>query len=201
MTTSLTRRKPSSMIFCRCLVLVLCLGATVFASPQSDAQSAVELARKNLAGRPRDSAAHLDLAIALGKLTDFSDNRTKLTLAREIRQEAEIALQLDSKNAEACRILGRWHEGMARLNPVLRTLAGAIYGKLPEASIAQAGIYFRRAVALDPEHLPSHADLARWLGREGDVSAMQLAWKRVLSLPARDAEDRVLQAEARAALD
>ena len=133
-------------------------------------------------------------------MTDFTDNRTKMEYARQIRSEAEIALQLDSKNAEACRILGKWHEGMAQLNPVLKTIATTLYGKMPDASDAEAGRYFQLAVQLAPENLPAHAELARWFQRNGSQSAMQLEWKRVLSLPARDAEDRSFQDEARAAL-
>ena len=133
-------------------------------------------------------------------MTDFTDNRTKMDYARQIRSEAEIALQLDSKNAEACRILGKWHEGMATLNPVLRAIATTLYGKMPDASDAESGRYFRLAVQLAPENLPAHAELARWLQRNGSQNAMQLEWKRVLSLPAHDAEDRAFQNEARAAV-
>ena len=172
-----------------------CVGA-----PEDKAAAELVQAREQVSQHSQSSAAHLRLAIAIGKMTDFTDNRTKMDYARQIRSEAEIALQLDPKNAEACRILGKWHEGMARLNPVLRAIATTLYGKMPDASDAEAGRYFRLAVQLAPENLPAHAELARWLQRNGSQNEMQLEWKRVLTLPPRDAEDRAFQEEARAAL-
>ncbi|HEX8371538.1 MAG TPA: hypothetical protein VF585_02060 [Chthoniobacterales bacterium] len=164
------------------------------------AEKALTRARKAVAAEPQNARAHVDLAIALGKMTDFTDNRTKMAYAREIRSEAETALRLDPKNFEACLILGKWHDGMTRLNPVLKAIAGTLYGKFPPASVSEAETYLRRAAALAPENLPAHAELASFLEHHGREKEARPEWERVLQLPPQDPEDRAFQLRARAAL-
>ncbi|MEO7934356.1 MAG: hypothetical protein ABIT76_14475 [Chthoniobacterales bacterium] len=171
--------------------------ATTAADPKLAAEKAMELARAAVAADPQNGRAHVALAIALGKMTDFTDNRTKLAYAREIKAEAEIGLRLDPTNVKACRILAQWHDSILRLNPVLKALAATLYGAFPEASAVDAEKYFRRATRLAPQSIATHGDLAAYLQRQDRASEAQLEWKKILALTAADAEDRRYLEEAK----
>ena len=149
---------------------------------------------------PRNSKAHLSLSIAAGRLTDFVDNSTKLQLSRRVRGEAERSVALNPKEDFGYYILGRWHLGMATLNPVLRFIAQKIYGTMLPASLDEASANLQKAVALAPEKIIYHQYLAqayKALGWEGKAVEQ---WQAVLGLPAVDADGRQARREAQAAL-
>lgn len=78
-----------------------------------------------------DSSAalpHIAACISLGRLALLSDNRTKVSLARDARQEAVTALALEPSSDLAHHLMGRWHTEMANLNMVVRTLVRVMYG-------------------------------------------------------------------------
>lgn len=82
-------------------------------------------------------AIKLDGAVALpriaactsmGRLALLSDNKTKVKLAHDAREEAVMALALEPSNDLAHHLMGRWHYEMANLNVVVRTLVRVMYG-------------------------------------------------------------------------
>ena len=50
-------------------------------------------------------------------------------------------------------MLGRWHEGLAEVNPVMRSMALVAFGKLPDSTHEEAAACFQRAIALNPNRL------------------------------------------------
>lgn len=57
--------------------------------------------------------AHVAVCVSKGRLACFSDNRTKIQLAKEAEDSAKVALQIDPKNDLAHHLMGRWHYEMA----------------------------------------------------------------------------------------
>ena len=164
------------------------------------ARRAVDLAERAVKADPHNAQAHLALAIAAGKWTDYVDAKTKVTLSRQIRVEAETAIALDPKLDLAYHVLGRWHLGMAGVNPFLRFGARMTVGALPPASMEEAARNLEKAAELSPRTIIHHQYLAQAylaLHRKADAARQ---WQIVLSLPAQDHEDELAQKEARAAL-
>lgn len=164
------------------------------------ARRALDLAEQAVKADPKNAQAHLALAIACGKETDFVDSRTKVALSRQIRSEAEQAIALDPKLDMAYHVLGRWHLGMASVNPFLRFGARLTVGALPPASLEEAARNLEKAAELSPRSILHHHYLAltyQALGRRGDAARQ---WQLVLDLPATDREDEEAQRDARAAL-
>ncbi len=64
----------------------------------------------------------------MGRLALLSDNKTKVRLAHDAREEAVTALALEPSNDLAHHLMGRWHYEMANLNVVVRTLVRVMYG-------------------------------------------------------------------------
>ena len=170
------------------------------ADAKKAARHALDLAEQAVKANPKNAQAHLALAIADGKWTDFVDSQTKLALSRQIRAEAERAIALDPKLDLAYHVLGRWHLGVATVNPVFRLGARLTVGALPPASLEEAVRNLEKAAELSPKTIIHHQYLAvayQALGKRNEAAQQ---WRIVLDLPATDSEDEKAKRQARAAL-
>jgi tetratricopeptide (TPR) repeat protein len=163
---------------------------------ESYAKLALTTAKRAVEKAPNSSKAHTALSIAYGNITDYVDNKTKMSYSKVIKAEAEKAIQLDSNNSEPYFILARWNYEMATLNPIMRGFAEMLYGQLPSASKERAMELFRKAIALSPNEIGYHAEYARALDNSGQKQLSKIEWTKVLQLPAIDAQDRKNQSEA-----
>jgi len=53
-------------------------------------------------------------------MTDFTSNRVKIEYSKFIRDETLKSLELDPTDEFAWHVIGRWHAGIAGLNPLLK---------------------------------------------------------------------------------
>ena len=164
------------------------------------AQTALKYAKRAVEKAPNSSDAHLSLAIASGKITDFVDNRTKMEYSRVIQREAAKAVQLNSKNDLAYLVLAKWNFEMSNLNPILRGIAQMIYGQVPPSSQVKAVEYFKKAISIAPNRIVHHFEHAQALDRMGKKEEARAEYQKVLQLTATDREDREDQREAAKAL-
>jgi tetratricopeptide (TPR) repeat protein len=164
------------------------------------AQTALTYAKRAVERGPSLSEAHLSLAIASGKITDFVDNRTKMEYSRIIQREAEKAVQLDPKNDLAYLVLAKWNFEMSDLNPILRGIAQMLYGQVPASSQEKAIEYFKRAISIAPNRITHHFEYAQALNRMGKKEEARAEYQKVLQLTATDREEREDQKEAAKAL-
>jgi len=170
------------------------------AAAQKAARRAIDLAQQAVKADPKNAQAHLALAIACGEQADFVDSKTRLALSRQIRSEAERAIALDPKQDLAYHVLGRWHLGVASVNPFLRLGARLTVGALPSASLAEGARNLEKAVELSPKTIVHHQHLALAYQALGKRSEAAQQWRAVLALPATDREDEEAKKQARAAL-
>ncbi len=110
---------------------------------------------------PNSSEPYLSVAICYGKLTPLVGTREKIQASSKIKQAAEQALKLDPNNDYAWHLLGRWHQALAGVGGVTRSVAKMIYGGLPNASYNESARCFERAKALNPNRLIHHIELGR----------------------------------------
>src|ERR1700760_5006063 len=162
----------------------------------SFAKLCLEYAKKAVHEAPDNADAHVCLSIAYGKMTDFTDNKTKMDYSKIVKSEAEKAVELNPKNDMALLILARWNFDMATLNPILKAIAQTMYGQLPPASKDLAIEYFQKAIAAAPEKIIHHAEYAQALETMGKTKESRAEWLRVKQLKPTDAEDRRYLAEA-----
>jgi tetratricopeptide (TPR) repeat protein len=160
----------------------------------------MEYAKKAVREAPDNSDAHVCLSIAYGKMTDFTDNKTKIEYSKVVKSEAERAVELNPKNDLALFILGRWNFDMATLNPFLKGVAQALYGQLPPASKEKAIEYFQRAIAAAPRRIMYRGAYAEALESTGRTQEAKAEWLKVKQLKPTDREDRKYLAEAEAKL-
>jgi tetratricopeptide (TPR) repeat protein len=164
------------------------------------ALKSLDYAKRALALDPKNAKAHLSVAVAYGKLTDYVGNKTKLEYSRILKEETEKSIALDPKDGFAWYILGRWHYGVANVNGVLKLLSRIVYGGLPPASNEEAARCLAKAVELSPKELSYHSALARAYTTLGKIEEAKKEWRAVLTLKATDEDEEADKKEAQKAL-
>lgn len=161
-------------------------------------RDAESFATRAVEARPEGIAGHHWLSVALGRRTRSEGPRTRVELARRVREEALFVLAGDSLHAGAHNVLGQWHAEVMRLNGITRFLARKLLGAgtFEEASWADAERHLRRAVELEPEVLIHRLELARLLMDRDEVEEARQHLREVLERPALDPVDPVLKQEA-----
>ncbi len=165
------------------------------------AKKAFSYAQRAVAIDPKVAKAHLSLAIAYGRLTDFIGNKEKLEYSKYIKDETVKSIELDPTDDYAWHVLGCWHSGVANVSGMLKLLAKMVYGGMPPASNEEAVKCLKKACELAPQRIMHHGELARVYQLLGQKDLADKEWKIILTLPALDKDDETDQADARTALN
>jgi Flp pilus assembly protein TadD len=163
-------------------------------------QRSLDEAKQAVALAPDNPKAHLALAVAYGRLTDFVDNRTRVEYSRCVKTEADKTLALDPREDFAWHVLGRWNYAVATLNPVLKLIARFVYGGMPDASLEEAVRDYQKAIELAPQRVIHHHELARAYVALGQLDDARKEWQTELTLKPEDNEGIDDQTEARGEL-
>lgn len=156
------------------------------------------LARRAVAAAPEASMAHFALARAVGRAALSLGARDRVRYAGEVRNEALAALRLDSTNAGALHVMGMWNAEVMRLSGFTRFMAKNLLGGkvFSEASWDDAQRYLERSVALEPNRIVHHLDLAGVYADRGDKARARQEYETVLRLPATEYNDKHYKAQA-----
>ena len=163
---------------------------------------AERLVRKAIAVRPEDPEGHFHLARVLGRRALTLGPRDRIKYAKEVRAQALEALKYDSLHPGALHVLGVWNAEVMRLNGFTRMIAknflgGQIFGS---ANWGNARRYMEKAVAVEPDRIVHHLDLAKIYDETGDHAKAREQYQLVLSLPAGEYNDARYKREAERAL-
>lgn len=146
--------------------------------------SAVEHARAAVRVAPDSAQGHVWLAVALGRQALKEGPRTRLALAREIKSEADRALELDPSIGRAWHVRASWHRKIASLNALERMAANAVLGGVPKgASMENAVRDFEKAIELEPDYVNHHLELGRTLLEMKRRDEARRALERAIALP------------------
>lgn len=123
----------------------------------------VSFATRAMAANPNHPEGHFQLARALGREALTVGSRERVKYALDVRTHALRALELEPKHPGSLHVMGMWNAEIMRLNGVARMIAktfmgGAVMGT---ASWAEAARYLEQAVAVEPDRVVHHLDLAR----------------------------------------
>jgi tetratricopeptide (TPR) repeat protein len=161
---------------------------------------AEKLARKAVSLKPSDSNGHAYLAVAVGKLALFEGGKRKVELSKEVKAEAEKALQLNPDDAVALHVLAIWNREMVELGWFLKSFAQLLYGKFPPASLDTALADLRRASELEPDVIPHHVELGITLASAKHWAEAKTELEKGLALPTTWVTDDYYRALARPSL-
>ncbi len=160
-------------------------------------ERAVTLARKAVASDPANADAHMQLARAIGRRAETVGVFEAAGEAEKIRESTEKALQINPKLASAHISLGRWHSEL--VGAMGSFMARTAYGARKEDALAS----FEKALALAPNAKYVPLQYALGLLALDDFKYREKARSLLMqsiSLPAKDAYERILHIKAVEAL-
>lgn len=163
-------------------------------------QKAIDYANQSVALGPQNAMAHLAMAVCYGRMAPLMDNRTKIAYSRVVKEHADKALAIDPNNDLTYNILGSWNYALAGLNPLLRALAGMIYGQMPDASYEDSVKDFEKAVQLNPNRLANHIGLGRAYAAIGNTAGARKEIELGLSMPDQERDDPFVKEQGRETL-
>ena len=163
-------------------------------------EHALSYAQRAVKVAPRMADAHLAVAICYGRLLDLVPAKTRVEYSRLVKQGAEQAVKLDPRSDYAWHMLGRWHQAVATMSGVTRTLVKIIYGGLPAASLDEAVKCFQKAIELKADRVAHHIELGRTLALAEKKTEARQSLERGLALPNRERDDPETKVRGREAL-
>jgi len=178
----------------------LMIDATSAQEKLSLGNTAVNYARRAAAINPNDPEAQLAVAISYGKMEPLQTNRQKFEAVRIIKDAVDKAIKLDPRNDLSWHVLGRWHERLAEVNPVMRAMAQVAFGKLPNSTHEEAATCFQRAIALNPNRLMHYIELGMVYAQMGRTDDARRFINTGLSMPNTEKDDPAVKSQGREVL-
>lgn len=165
-------------------------------------QKGLDLANKAVEMDSSLEKGHLWKSIALGRVALDAGKKEQVRLSKEIKKEADKAVELDPNDDIAWHVLGRWHRKMATLGWLQRKFANLFLGGVPkDASVEEAANCFKKAIEINPGHINHHLELAITYEELDKKDLAKEEYQKVLELPEKDSDDKSHKEEAKKRLE
>ena len=157
-----------------------------------------QYARRAVQADGKSSMAHFALAKAIGRRSLALGKKERVKYAGDVHREANESLRLDSANAGALHVLGRWHAEIMRLSGFSRFMAKNVLGgkTFGEANWKDAVRLMEKAVALEPERIVHRLELAAIYADSGDKAKAREQYQTAVRLKPSDFNDKHYQEQA-----
>ncbi len=153
-------------------------------------RKAEEYAKRCLAVNSSHPQGRTWMAATLGYLALHAGMKEQVTLSNRLYEEIQQAIALDPNNDAAYSILGSFYRALGNVSWVQRQLAAVLFGELPHGGFEEGEKALKKAIALAPDVMRHHYELAvlylDWGRKEDARSALRAAEL----LPVRVAIDR-----------
>ena len=161
-----------------------------------------QYARRAVQANPNSAMAHFTLAKAIGRRALSMGARDRVKFAGEVRQEALAALAIDSLNAGALHVMGRWHANVMRLSGVSRFVAKNLLGGkvFNEANWRDAVRYLERAASLEPDRVVHKLELASVYADSGNKAKARETYEAAIQTAPVEFNDKRYVEQARQGL-
>ena len=158
-----------------------------------------QYARRAVQADAKSSMAHFSLAKAIGRRSLALGKKERVKYAGDVHREADESLRLDSANAGALHVLGRWHAEIMRLSGFSRFMAKNVLGgkTFGEANWKDAVRLMEKAVALEPERIVHRLELAAIYADSGDKAKAREQYQMAIRLKPSDFNDKHYQEQAK----
>jgi tetratricopeptide (TPR) repeat protein len=147
-----------------------------FAAAKNYASAAIRI-------NPNSAEANFAMAFALGRISQISNAKDRVMMAKDVKMYADISIRLDPNNFRAYHILGRWNYDVSNLNLAEKSFARLFYGKIPDASLDDAIADFEKSRIINPGFILNYYELARSYHRKDDNKRAVANLRILLGLP------------------
>lgn len=162
---------------------------------------ALEYAKRAASLAPNDSEAQLSVGICYGKLLPLEGTKQQMAASPLIKASADTAIRLDPRNDLAWYTLGRWHEVLADVTGVKRTLGSLFYGKIPTTTNEAAVSCFEKAIEINPRRLRHYIELGRTYAQMGRTNDARRLIEKGLAMPDLEKDDPETKLRGRETLE
>ena len=140
---------------------------------------------------PNGADGHFAVAQALGRLSRTRGGKERVRFAKIIYDEGLKTIALDSTHDGAYHLVGAWHAEVKRLSGFQRFFAKTLFGGgfLDKGSWDSARTYLEKAVALKPQNIFHHLELAEVYIDLGTYSKAREQLTAIAHLPIGDVLD------------
>jgi tetratricopeptide (TPR) repeat protein len=150
---------------------------------------ALDYSERAAKAAPNNSEAQLSVAISYGKMLPLLSTKEQLEASGRIKESADKAIMLDSRNDLAWHVLGRWHRVLSDTNTLKRGLAALIYGALPHTTIEESVRCFEMAIEINPHRLMHYIELGRAYAQMGRTAEARRLIEKGLKMPEVEKDD------------
>ena len=161
---------------------------------------ALGYAQRAAALAPNDAEAQLSPAITYGKMLPYQGSKEQVEGSQKIKKSVDKALKLDPSSDNAWHVLGRWHQAIANVGMVKRTLGRLLYSNLPTSTNDEALKCFEKAIALNPSRARHHIELGRTYAQMGNTAEARRHIQKGLAMPDSEKDDPEVKAKGRETL-
>lgn len=140
-------------------------------------------AQRATALAPNEAEAHLSIAISHAKMVSLWDNKQKMESSRQVKISVDKAIELDPSLDQAWHILGCWHQRLATISVVKKSLAKLIYGGVPKASNDESVRCLKKAIELNPSRLIHFIELGCTYAQMGQKVEARQFIEKGLAMP------------------
>jgi len=156
------------------------------------------LARVAVEVNPEGADGYYTLSAAIGRASLTKSSKERVKRAAEIRSAALRALELDVQNHKAYHVMGRWNAEIMRLSGFQRFFAKTFLGGkiFNAASWDSAVVYMDKALAVSPDNIYHHLDLAEIYLDRGRYGEARIHLAQIETLPVFDVMDPAYKARA-----
>jgi tetratricopeptide (TPR) repeat protein len=165
-------------------------------APRDSQEAIFQAARKAevhaLSLNENSAEAHFQLARAAGKIALFKGVFNSIGLAKQVRREAERALEIDSLHDGAWHVLGRWHREIGKKPKLVRGPLG-----LGAANKRDAVAFMEKAITLNPANINHHLEMGITYLEYDNRDGAEEQFRLCATLPAERPLDNKYKEEAK----
>jgi tetratricopeptide (TPR) repeat protein len=159
------------------------------------------LAKKALSLDINFADSHYCMALALGRINEFEDTKTKIANSKDIKFHVDEALKLNPAHAGAYHILGRWNRTIANFGSVEKLMINSMYGGMPKGASLEGALHaFIKAVAFEPEFKLHQYELAQTYLEMGKEINAKIWYQKALKIKSYSNSDLIIDEKCAKAL-
>ncbi len=150
---------------------------------------------------PSGADAYYALSVAMGRRALIESGNDKVKAVREIKTNADKAVQLNPNHGRAWHVIGKWNYEVNNLSGLEKAALKVFYGGLPPASLKNAISAYEKAKKLEPNFALNNLELAKaYHKNDEDAKAITLL-KQLPSFPDKTLDDSHIKAEGKKLLE
>jgi tetratricopeptide (TPR) repeat protein len=150
---------------------------------------------------PSGADAYYALSVAMGRKALIESGNDKVKAVREIKTNADKAIQLNPNHSRAWHVLGKWNYEVYNLSGLEKAALKVFYGGLPPASLKNAIAAYEKAKKLEPNFALNNLELAKAYHKNDEDDKAIALLKQLPAFPNKTLDDVTIKEEGKKLLE